>query len=169
MCKTPYAVTRIPAMKKEKHDDKFFLFALEEVDIKEEKEEEEEEEHHRKYICVISNETSHLVAANQNTSFPSCIPPASLFLLPLHPPHPLVLPLPLLSPFTCIFASSCFVLSPPLFTLPSSPLTLHHSSSSSLFVFIIIIFHLPSSSSEWLFLSVFVLSAFWSIAYTPPS
>lgn len=35
----------------------------------------EKEEHQRKCICEVSNETSHLVAAKQNTSFfSSCIP-----------------------------------------------------------------------------------------------
>lgn len=44
----------------------------EEVDKKEER-----EEHQRKCICGVSNETSHLVAAKQNTSFfSSCIPPS---------------------------------------------------------------------------------------------
>lgn len=38
----------------------------------------EREEHQRKCICGVSNETSHLVAAKQNTSsfFSSCIPPS---------------------------------------------------------------------------------------------
>lgn len=112
----------------------------------------EKEEHQRKCICGVSNETSHLVAAKQNTSFfSSCIPSSvsshSALFPTFHPhltPHcfsilyfftPAVLSLSIIPP--ALFF--------PVYTIVHSLPSFSHCLNTSCFCFPSLIIFLPVS------------------------